>query len=399
MSESWRETVKPLASIRLTVVLLALSIFLIFAGTWAQVDMGIWTTLKTYFRSYLVWIPLQIFLPRHWHVPGAFPYPGGTLLGTMLMINLLTAHAVRFKRKRRQIGIWLVHLGIILLLAGEGVTALFAEENNMTIDEGQTVNYAEDIRVVELAIIDKSNPEADRVIAIPQSMLRKGRVIHHPTLPFDLRIDQYFSNARLMEQANAAGTVMAANRGTAVENNLVAQEQPVVSGVEMGEIDLPAALVTPVANGQELGTWMASLYFSVVPQGTPQEITFDNKAYRIALRHKRVYKPYSVKLLDFKHDVYLGTNTPKNFSSHIQLVDPSHNENREVLIYMNNPLRYQGETFYQASFKEGDVGTVLQVVRNPGWLVPYIACVMGALGLLIHFGAHLLRFVNGRKAA
>jgi hypothetical protein len=399
VSESWRDAVKPLASLRLTVVLLALSIFLIFAGTWAQIDMGIWTTLKTYFRSYLVWIPFQIFCPRRWNVPGAFPYPGGTLLGTMLMINLLTAHAVRFKWKRRQLGIWLVHLGIVLLLAGEGVTALFAEENNMAIDEGQTVNYAEDIRVVELAVIDKSDAQNDRVVAIPQSMLRKGRTIHVASLPFDLRIDQYFSNARLVEAANATGTVVAANRGIAVTRNLVAQEQPVVSGVEMGDIDLPVALVTPVAGGQELGTWMASLYFSVMPQDGPQEITAGNKVYQIALRHKRVYKPYSVKLLDFKHDVYLGTNTPKNFSSRIQLIDPSHNENREVLIYMNNPLRYQGETFYQASFKEGDVGTVLQVVRNPGWLVPYIACAMGALGLLIHFGGHLLRFVNGRKAA
>ncbi len=44
-------------------------------------------------------------------------------------------------------------------------------------------------------------------------------------------------------------------------------------------------------------------------------------------------------------------------------------------------------------------GTVLQVVRNPGWLMPYIACAIGALGLIIHFGAGLLRFLNrGKKA-
>ncbi len=70
-----------------------------------------------------------------------------------------------------------------------------------------------------------------------------------------------------------------------------------------------------------------------------------------------------------------------------------------MLIYMNNPLRYRGETFYQASFKPGDGGTVLQVVRNPGWLLPYIACTLGALGMLIHFGMHLTRFVNRRRAA
>jgi hypothetical protein len=81
------------------------------------------------------------------------------------------------------------------------------------------------------------------------------------------------------------------------------------------------------------------------------------------------------------------------------LVDTAHNEDREVLIYMNNPLRYRGETFYQASFKQGDTGTVLQVVRNPGWLLPYVACIIGALGMMVQFGMHLTRFIaRGRWA-
>ncbi|MFQ5601231.1 MAG: ResB protein required for cytochrome C biosynthesis, partial [Candidatus Krumholzibacteriia bacterium] len=65
----------------------------------------------------------------------------------------------------------------------------------------------------------------------------------------------------------------------------------------------------------------------------------------------------------------------------------------------NNPLRYNGETLYQASFKQGDMGTVLQVVRNPGWLLPYIACTLGGLGMLVHFGLHLIRFINRSKAS
>lgn len=401
MSDSWRDILRPLASLRLTVVLLALSIFLIFAGTWAQIDMGIWTTLEKYFRSYLVWIPLQVFMPRSWDVPGAIPYPGGSLLGGLLMINLLLAHALRFKWKRRQIGIWLVHGGLVLLLAGEAVTGMFAEENNMSIDEGQTVNFAEDIRVVELAITDASDPAHDRVVVIPQRQLRKGRVIDHPALPFDLRIDEYFPNAHLSEgaqAAGAAGTIVAANRGTAAQLNLVAQKRAVVSGVDQNEMDLPMALVTAVEDGRELGTWMAALYFSLVNEA-PQAIVAAGKPYRIALRYKRVYKPYSVTLIDFKHDVYLGTNTPKNFSSQIRLVDPANNEDREVLIYMNNPLRYRGETFYQASFKQGDKGTILQVVRNPGWLLPYIACTMGAVGMLIHFGMHLVKSMRRRREA
>ena len=85
---------------------------------------------------------------------------------------------------------------------------------------------------------------------------------------------------------------------------------------------------------------------------------------------------------------------PKNFSSLIRLTDPKRNVDREVLIWMNHPLRYAGETFYQASFKPGDQTSVLEVVRNPGWLIPYISCTLVGLGLLVHFGMHLMTFLG-----
>jgi hypothetical protein len=41
---------------------------------------------------------------------------------------------------------------------------------------------------------------------------------------------------------------------------------------------------------------------------------------------------------------------------------------------------------------------VLQVVRNPGWLTPYVGCIMVAIGLMIQFLYHLIGFVSKRKA-
>jgi hypothetical protein len=65
---------------------------------------------------------------------------------------------------------------------------------------------------------------------------------------------------------------------------------------------------------------------------------------------------------------------------------------------MNNPLRYAGYTFYQASFEPGnDKVTILQVVRNPSWLIPYIACSLMTLGLLWQFTIHLLGFIAKRR--
>src|SRR6478609_5827636 len=81
----WK-AVKTLASLRLTVVLFALSMVLVFYGTLAQIDKGIWTVVDEYFRSWMVWIPFQLTaefgkkffdLPPDARIPGSFPFPGG----------------------------------------------------------------------------------------------------------------------------------------------------------------------------------------------------------------------------------------------------------------------------------------------------------------------------------
>ena len=118
----------------------------------------------------------------------------------------------------------------------------------------------------------------------------------------------------------------------------------------------------------------------------------------IAMRPERYYKPFSLTLKEFRHDLYLGTKVPKNFSSRVEIKRAGTGEDRETLIFMNNPLRYDGETFYQASWLPGDSGTVLQVVRNPGWLTPYVACVMVGGGLLVQFLSHLIGFAKRRTA-
>src|SRR3990170_2364814 len=70
------EVLAPLASLRLTVVLFALSIFLVFAGTLAQVDQGVWDVVNhTYFRVWFARVDflgferlVQMFYPAEWHL-------------------------------------------------------------------------------------------------------------------------------------------------------------------------------------------------------------------------------------------------------------------------------------------------------------------------------------------
>jgi hypothetical protein len=394
----------PVASLRLTVWLMALSLVLVFCGTLAQVDQGIWTVLNTYFRSLLVWVPLQLFvefgqiffgLSPTLRLPGAFPFPGGWLLGGLLLTNLLAAHLVRFKLSWKRSGILILHAGLVVMMVSEFITGSFAVEGMMTIEEGHSSNFVELRHASELAMINPSDSKTDDVVVIPGSILRKGGLIRNNFLPFDVEVVKYMPNSTL-RNLPSDGTSNPATTGVGLEG--MAVEKSEASGTA-SEVDVPSAYVTfkKKGTGESLGTYLVSVWFSEGER--PQQVAVDGKTYDVNLRFERAYQPYAIYLKEFRHDKYIGTDIPRNYSSLVRVVDPAANVDREVLIRMNEPLRYAGETFYQADFlKDGRKGTVLQVVRNPGWLMPYISCAMVSVGMIIHFLLHLVGFLRVRFA-
>src|SRR5712691_7657345 len=383
---SFSDFLKPLrffASLRLTVVCLGLGMLLVFLGTLAHVHLWIHAVQARYFRSLFVfWSPPG----ASWKIP---ILPGGYLLGTVLLVNLVAAHATRFQFSKRKIGIVLLHLGVILLLIGQLLTSLFARETQMRIDEGQTLGYAEAPREVELAVIDSTDPEFDQVVAIPEKILAQQGTIQNPTLPFTIKIRRFLPNSHLAMRAQepeAPPAPVTAGLGT----KMVVSEVP--RTVKDDERDLSAAFVELEGVQGSLGSWLVSNAIT-----TPQGFTLAGHSYHLAMRQRRFYKPFALSLLDFRHDSYAGTDIPKNFSSRIRLIDFERNENREVLISMNDPLRYRGFTFYQSGFDNDDKTTILQVVKNPAMLLPYIACGLVALGLVVQFSMHLIGFVKKRS--
>src|ERR1700749_4088342 len=87
------------SSLRLTVVLLAFAIILIWVGTVAQADEGLYQAQTRYFKS---WVVLGFSMFGH-HIP--MIWPGGYLLGVSLLVNLLAAHISRFQLTWKKLGI------------------------------------------------------------------------------------------------------------------------------------------------------------------------------------------------------------------------------------------------------------------------------------------------------
>ncbi len=372
-----------LTSLKLTIVCLAMLMVLVVACTLAQVNRGTLGAVNLYIRSFVVW----------WEVPGTgwsiAIFPGGALVGLVLAANLVAAQARRLQLTWKKTGIWIVHAGLILLFAGEFVTSAFQVETRLAIEEGQTLNYVESPRALELAVADTTDPARDEVYGVPESLLAPGRSFDVPGTPLSFRVKGFLRNAEL-SRAGPGEPPPVATRGVGAA--VSARELPPVTADE--EINRTVAYVEPVAGGRSYGTWLVSNAL-----GAPQSFVHEGRTYVMALRPRREYLPYSLTLKKFRHDVYPGTDIPKNFSSLVHLKNPGRGEERDVLIYMNQPLRYAGKAFYQASFGKGDTLSVLQVVENPGWLLPYVSCVLVTAGLLVHFAISLRRSAKRRQAA
>ena len=374
--------VRALTSLQLTIVCLAALMILVTAATLAQVGLGTVGAVNAYMRSWLVW----------WDIPGSqwmIPvFPGGATVGLVLMVNLVAAQAIRLQATWSKAGLWLVHLGLILFVGGEFVSGMFQVESQMAIENGQTVNFIEG-RDPEIVVIDVTDPAWDEVYGIHGATMRRDGTVAIPGTPVTLKIHRFEQNAQLRNRTPFDPPSQAtAGVGTAVTVTAL----PPVSADN--DVDQSAAFVEPIAGGRSYGTWLLSQGL-----GASQSFTHEGRTYQLAMRHRRQYLPYAVTLKKFSHDKYAGTDIPKNFSSLVYLANPRTGEARDVLISMNQPMRYDGKAFYQASFGKGDTLSILQVVENPGWLIPSISCVLVAVGLIVHFTVSLRKSSRKREAA
>ena len=520
--QSIQSVLKPIASLRLTVVLFLMSIFIVLTGTLAQVDADIWEVIRVYFRvdfarlfpadslvnvsELFVWIEPKLFFPPSFFPPDPifpkglgwmasfwphgtpdFPeraglwFPKGWVIGTVMMCNLLAAHLIRFRIRasgtrlitgfvilgigtimttlvilagssgdglqnrplvsydtvrwfmlmtilglcgvstyaaiaagseksgqrwlfsilsvllaftwvvalkwdasdeaamrilyqllkatfaalvlltgcilifKQRSGIVLLHAGIALMMFYDVLVGVRHVESQMRIEEGRAANFSRDIRTVELAVIDRSGSDTDRVTVIPAPMLIEGESLTDDRLPFDIEIVRYMRNSDLRALRSFTDEEPPQNPATAgIGEQFVAMELQGAAGTDMGgEVDIPSAYIklTHQTLG-DLGVYLVTAFPDMAPGmiSETQTIEVGEETYNIALRYVRMYKRYTITLNDVQKNDYKGTNRPKDFSSFITVKDPDAGIEFDNRIWMNNPMRYAGETFYQSSY-------------------------------------------------
>ena len=298
-------------------------------------------------------------------------FPGGYLIGGVLLVNLVAAHLKRFSFSRKKIGIFIIHAGLILLLLGQLLTDFLSVESSMRLTEGEAKDYSLSQQASELALIEVSNPEYNEVVAIPDKILARQKEITNRKLPFTVRIKNYYPNSALTNRlSNAYGETPVTTRGVGTQLKLI----PLQPTVRMDERNLPSALVELVtAQGASLGTWLVSAWLDALKRSPMRARVIRWPCDSRDFTSRSAFNWWISGMTNTK-----APRSQRTFPA-ASAQRPATGEDREVLIYMNNPLRYWGETYYQASYDENDPRvSILQVVRNPSWLTP--TCPVAWLG-------------------
>lgn len=111
----------------------------------------------------------------------------------------------------------------------------------------------------------------------------------------------------------------------------------------------------------------------------------DSSVYYVSFAQKRIDLGFDLELNEFRMDRYPGTQKAATYQSLVTTPESSD----PILISMNEPLKYEGFTFYQASFQQGSdgepVASILSVNRDPGRFLKYLGSLILSLGVVVLF--------------
>ena len=219
--------------------------------------------------------------------------------------------------------------------------------------------------------------------SIAEKRLGAGNLIEHKTLPFRVKVHRYYQNSRVFLPASFAETgAPRANRGIGAKLRLMEQPRDVTTD----------------------GRNTVSAEVELIGAGRPARhldgLHGNRRAAKIRTQRAQLLDRHAAgallpALFDPAHQVHARTaprhRSPKPIREPCAAEESAEERRPRGDNLDESAPAHAGETLYQASFANDDRTSILQVVRNPGWLLPYVACAMVGAGLIWQFVSHLAR--------
>jgi hypothetical protein len=447
-----KKMIKPLASLKLAVLVLASLATLIAIGTFVEADYNAEIAAKLVYKT-----------------PWMFAIMGA------LAVNLAAVMVDRWPWKRRHVPFLLAHIGILMLLLGAGLTMVKGIDGSMSFGIGQK-NRSVQVQDTELTVW--ASFDGDKYTRFYQQEVdfyknpptAGGKKYNIPLGEGSIEVTEYWPFAlpsRKVEASNspAAGSALRfqiqnskvnvnewmvqSKRGEMASHNFGPAQfhlgkapeksdgknevylepeteflnytvlykdparKPLRGKVKEGEVirtgwmDLEMRVLRYLPKAEEKWhfekidrpTAMTTPAIKVAFQGQEHWIQLDDvlklftdkAVYIVSFAHRRIDIGFDLLLKEFQMGTYPGTNRPSSYQSLVALED-----GHEQVISMNEPLKSHGLTFYQASFSSDADGkpnaSVLSVNFDPGRWLKYLGSLIMSLGIV-------WLFYDKRKAA
>ncbi|HIA26591.1 MAG TPA: hypothetical protein EYN79_00480 [Planctomycetes bacterium] len=374
--------IKILSSQKLAAVLMTLLLLLTFLGTLEQVDHGLFAVQKAYFESWFL---------VHEIGPVPIPLPGGLLCMSLFGLNLLVGGLVRFRLKPSNLGIFIIHIGMAIMLASGLVKLYISDDGHLTLFEEEESNEFVSYHYWELAIFESGISGPVKEYLIPgEDFLHlgsgKSRVFVDSDLPFQVELSNFLANCKPRFEDSDLQAISPEIEGWALE------ELPMEVAAERNIAGLVATVIETAGETSSSGLLYGRSDIA------PWSFQAGGRSWALALRHRRFSMPFTIRLDDFHKEDHPGIEMARSFRSDVTKFESGREQ--KIRIQMNEPLRDGGLVLFQSGWGPSNAPpgarlyTVLSVVRNPSDHWPLYSCIVIGAGMLIAFIQKLLKYAQ-----
>jgi cytochrome c-type biogenesis protein CcsB len=283
----------------------------------------------------------------------------------LVFINIL-ANMIRLKLYNlKRLPIFLFHLAFLVVISGAALTRFVGTEGIMHIREGETAaSYISSDTYFYVKAENRSGTfeKYQKVFISPASKKQVNVAFRLGADRIHIKSIEYVSGESMKMGAQmAAGSAHADVMQIKVKVNN-GSDEVVIRGLQRSDF---------IDNQFEIG-------------GIKFTASFGSKPMKL---------PFSLTLNDFQLDKYPGSMSPSSFASEVTLNDPSVKITKPYRIFMNNILTHKGYRFYQSSYDNDELGTVLSVNHDAlGSGVTYVGYFLMFAFIILSFFAPGSRF-------
>jgi len=255
----------------------------------------------------------------------------------------------------------------------------------MLVFEGDTSDFAQSYTEYSIEVARYENGVKQAPFVIPAKELmglskEEELSVSIPSLELNLTVSNWLANSELVELKQTNGTTF-----TAISRATNPQ----------AEANLAACKVK--VTGPSINESALQLHATLIERNIP-----NSETSHIGIRLiKEIWPlPFSIKLNSSIGEYHPNTERPKYFESKVTKLNPQNPDSGDnYTIKMNEPLRHDGYTLYQARWMGNTTRpqSGFAVVNNPADQWPKYCLYLSILGLTAHFGFQLYNFILSRS--